>query len=202
MALETIGTVSAVVSLLGELEACGSNLRRFIRNVRYAKREIERIKTEVDVCIGLCTVFTSTVQHTKNQAMERARKKDFDNLERLIQGQAKIAHGQIRDLLDHLTPLHKRVRSSVVEQTWAKLRWHFSKDDLELPMATLGSVKGSLSLLSVIILLNDKISKVSQSKKFSEKEKERLTQEMYVISHCNKFYKLYRNTYKSDLEKR
>jgi hypothetical protein len=52
-----------------------------------------------------------------------------------------------------LKPLYRSDHATSLGKVLAKIRWHFTKDELQLPLAALGSVKASLNLLGTIAML-------------------------------------------------
>ncbi|KXG53176.1 uncharacterized protein PGRI_002260 [Penicillium griseofulvum] len=72
-----------------------------------------------------------------------------------------MAHDQIREISHKLKPLY-RGKSTSFEKFQAKIRWHFVKDDFQVPIATLGSVKSSLNLLTSLAMLDSAIANFSR----------------------------------------
>ncbi|KAJ5169818.1 uncharacterized protein N7500_002601 [Penicillium coprophilum] len=84
-----------------------------------------------------------------------------EKLDQRLRDQSKLAHDQIREITHKLRPLH-RGKSTGFTKLQAKIRWHFTKDDLQFPMATLGSVKSSLNLLTTLSLLDSAVASFSR----------------------------------------
>lgn len=157
--MEFLGAVSAGVSLFGELEACGKSLRRFSRDIRMAKKEVKLLKYEIANCRVLASIFEEAISPVENRVMQMAREK---NLDQRLRDQSRLAHDQIREITHKLKPLSRGRNSNGFEKFRAKVRWHFTKDDIQLPLAALASVKASLNLLSTLSILDSAITKLSK----------------------------------------
>jgi hypothetical protein len=152
--MEPVGVAFAAISLFGQLDACGKSLCRFSRDIRMAKNEVKLLKYEIANCRLLASIFEEVISPIQNTVMRMARQK---NLDQRLCDQSKMAHDQIREISQKLKPLY-RGKSTGFEKFQAKIRWHFVKDDFQLPMATLGSVKSSLNLLTSLVMLDSAIA--------------------------------------------
>jgi hypothetical protein len=175
--MEIIGAVSAGVSLFGELEACGKSLRRFSRDIRMAKKEVKLLKYEIANCRILASIFEA-ITPVENRVIRMAREK---NLEQRLRDQSRLAHDQIREITHKLKPLSPGRKSNGFEKFRAKVRWHFTKDDIQLPLAALASVKASLALLSTLSILDATITKHSKIPTSDLESKSQLLARMSVI---------------------
>ncbi|KGO47970.1 hypothetical protein PEX1_091580 [Penicillium expansum] len=119
-----------------------------------AKKEILLLKHEIANCRVLASIFEEVISPIQNNAMRIAREQ---NLDQRLQVQSKLAHDQIREIAYKLKPLHRR-NSAGFAKLRANIRWHFTKDDFQFPMATLGSVKASLNLLTSLSLLDSAVA--------------------------------------------
>ncbi|CAI7572033.1 unnamed protein product [Penicillium glandicola] len=156
--MEVAGIAFAIPSLFSELVACVKSLHRFSRDIRMAKKEVKLLRLEIENCRLLASIFEEVIRPIENKVMQIAR---ATNLEQQLREQSKLAHDQIRDIAHKLKPLH-RGKSSGLEKFRAKIRWHFTKDDFQFPMATLGSVKSSLNLLASFSMLDSAVANFSQ----------------------------------------
>ncbi|OQE43635.1 hypothetical protein PENCOP_c003G05902 [Penicillium coprophilum] len=156
--MEPVGVAFAAFSLFSELEACGKSLCRFSRDIRMAKKEVKLLKQEISNCRLLASIFEEVIRPVQNKVMQIARE---EKLDQRLRDQSKLAHDQIREITHKLRPLH-RGKSTGFTKLQAKIRWHFTKDDLQFPMATLGSVKSSLNLLTTLSLLDSAVASFSR----------------------------------------
>lgn len=152
--MEAVGLAFVATSLFSELEACSKSLCRFSRDDRMAKKEVKQLKHEIANCRVLASIFEEVISPIQNRVMRIARE---NNLDQRLREQSKLAHDQIRDISHKLKPLHRR-KSAGFEEFRAKIRWYFTKGDFQFPIATLGSVKASLNLLTTLSLLDSAIS--------------------------------------------
>ncbi|KAJ5374635.1 hypothetical protein N7517_006641 [Penicillium concentricum] len=152
--MEVAGLAFAAFSLFSELEACGKSLCRFSRDIRMAKKEVKLLKYEIANCRVLASIFEEVISPIQNNVMRIAREK---NLDQRLRDQSKLAHDQIREITHKLKPLH-RGKSTGFQKFRAQIRWHFTKDDFQFPMATLESVKSSLGLLASLSVLDSAIA--------------------------------------------
>ncbi|KGO73309.1 hypothetical protein PITC_086080 [Penicillium italicum] len=119
-----------------------------------AKKEVKLLKHEIANCRVLASIFEEVISPIQNNVMRIARE---HNLDQRLREQSKLAHDQIREITVKLKPLHRR-NSAGFEKFRAKIRWHFTKDDFQFPMATLGSVKASLNLLATLSVLDSAVA--------------------------------------------
>ncbi|KAH8696502.1 hypothetical protein BGW36DRAFT_462352 [Talaromyces proteolyticus] len=169
--MEVVGAVSALASLSGQMTKCGKELNTFCYNLRYARREIGMLKNEVNTCRSLTLMFDDTTEQIKGKVMEMALQHGVD---KMIREQASMAFKQIDRLLDRLTPLHEGSNSRPIEQLVAKVKWHFGKDSIQLPITTLMSVKISLILLAAILTLEKNVAEVLRNTALSDGERANL----------------------------
>ncbi|KAJ5971907.1 uncharacterized protein N7479_001825 [Penicillium vulpinum] len=152
--MEAVGLAFAAFSLFSELEACSKSLCRFSRDIRMAKEEVKLLRYEIANCRLLASIFEEVITPIQNNVMRLARE---NKLDQRLREQSKLAHNQIREITHKLQPLH-RGKSTGFEKFQAKIRWHFMKGDFQFPMATLGSVKASLHLLTTLSLLDSAVA--------------------------------------------
>ncbi|KAJ5503953.1 hypothetical protein N7463_006827 [Penicillium fimorum] len=148
--MEAVGVALAAISLFGELEACGESLCRFSRDIRMAKKEVKLLRYEIANCRVLASIFEEIISPIQNSVMRIAKE---NKLDQRLRDQSKLAHDQIREITHKLRPLH-RGTSTGLTKFRAKIRWHFTKDDFQSPMATLENVKSSLNLLATLSMLD------------------------------------------------
>lgn len=175
--MDVFSTAAAGVALLGQLDACSMSIHRFIRDFRMAREDLRLLRYEVHNCRILASMFFEAVAPISTRVMQQALKK---KLERRLQGQSKLAHNQIRAIKKKLKPLYHKNPANSFSKFLATVRWHFTKDDLQLPLAALGSVKASLSLLGTIAMLElatDNYSKVPEA---DSKKKLQILSRMFV----------------------
>ncbi|KAJ5779727.1 hypothetical protein N7457_007447 [Penicillium paradoxum] len=148
--METAGIAFAAMSLFYELEKCGKSLHGFSRDMHMPKKEVKLLKTEVNNCRVLASIFEETIKPVQGRVMQIARERD---LERSLASQSRLALEQILEITRKLRPLSRHKRTGL-ENFQAKIRWHFAKGDIDAPIAVLQTVKASLNLLSTLSILD------------------------------------------------
>ncbi|KAJ5740114.1 hypothetical protein N7533_012898 [Penicillium manginii] len=148
--MEAFSTVAAGIALLSQLDACSISLRRFARDFRMAEEDLRLLRYEVQNCRILASMFYDAVAPLPTRVMQQALEQKLDQR---LRRQSKLAHNQIRGIKLKLKPLYRSDHATSLGKVLAKIRWHFTKDELQLPLAALGSVKASLNLLGTIAML-------------------------------------------------
>ncbi|KAJ5778498.1 hypothetical protein N7520_001744 [Penicillium odoratum] len=133
--MEALGAVSSIFAIYNQLEECGKRLHRLKHDFRIAKQEVNLLADE---------------SPARKKVMELARKQQ---LEDTLSCQANFAFGQISEIVLKLEPLRKQSNASQFDQFIAKLRWHWTKDEVQLPLLTLNSVKISLTAFNCLFIL-------------------------------------------------
>ncbi|KAJ5594126.1 uncharacterized protein N7459_000334 [Penicillium hispanicum] len=178
--MDPFSTAAAAVALIGQLDACSKSLRRFTRNLRTAKEEIKLLRLEVRSCREIAGLFYDAVAQYETTALQKAQEK---NIDQQLREQSQLAHQQIRAILCRLGPLTKKRETSAFERIRAHVRWHFVKNDTCLPLATLGCVKGSLTLLGQVVLLDWFITNFSRIPESDSELKVQARSRMSVYTH-------------------
>ncbi|KAJ5088923.1 hypothetical protein N7456_012539 [Penicillium angulare] len=149
--MEAVGAVSSVFAIYNQLELCGKRLHRLKHNFRIAKEEVNLLTDEVSACQALFGIFRHVSRPLENRVMQLARQ---EKLEETLQSQAAFAYQQISEITSKLEPLRKQSNANRFDQFIAKLRWHWTKDDIQLPLLTLASVKISLTAFTCLLFLD------------------------------------------------
>ncbi|KAI2785826.1 hypothetical protein POX_h09587 [Penicillium oxalicum] len=92
-------------------------------------------------------------------------------LEKILNSQATLAFGHIDDIVLKLEPLKADANATRFDKFIAKLRWHLTKDEAQVPLITLNSVKLSLTALTCLLVLDSSMADL-RSQSISESEKE------------------------------
>ncbi|KAL5357230.1 hypothetical protein BJX96DRAFT_144092 [Aspergillus floccosus] len=166
--MEILGAVSAGVTLFSALESCSRNVRKCCRDVQCARTELRVIRNELSTCRYLAAYLDEVTNPIKGTVAKMCRQHKLDEK---IKEQGLMAQSQIQDLLDKMEPLRDGTKASVIKQFITKCKWHFFKEDIQLPMATLASVKSSLTLFTFLLLLDGKISEMNQTPKSNAGER-------------------------------
>jgi hypothetical protein len=172
MALIMTGGLESLPIQLGKY---ATSLYRFHRNVRYAGADIDMLRNEVKACRSLALMFNETTKEIQGQAKEKAHQSGVDQI---IVEQATEAYSRIGRLLKRLEPLQKSANSNPMEKLLAMIRWVIYKQEVQVPIVILGSVKSSLLLLSTILLLDNNVSKIRSDSTLSQTERESLLSTM------------------------
>ena len=149
--MEAIGTVASVFAIYNQLEQCGKRLHQLKHNFRVAKQEVNLLADEVSACQSLFGIFRHIGHPLENRVMQLAR---AQSLEKILNSQATFAFGQINEIVLKLEPLKKDTNASGFDKIIAKLRWHLTKDEVQVPLIMLSSVKISLTALTCLLVLD------------------------------------------------
>lgn len=174
--MATLITITGGFEILPiQLGQYARRLYRFYRTVQYAGSDIELLRKEVKVCRSLALMFNETTKEIQSPVKAKARESKID---RLIVEQSTEAYSRIERLLELLKPLHKGVNSNPIERLLAVIRWNFYKQEIQIPIASLASVKSSLQLLLTILMLDKNLSKIHTDSTLSKTERETLLSTM------------------------
>jgi hypothetical protein len=80
------------------------------------------------------------------------------HLEKILNSQATFAFGQIDDIVLKFEPLKKDTNASGFDKFIAKIRWHLTKDEVQVPLIMLSSVKLSLTAFTCLLVLDCSIA--------------------------------------------
>ncbi|KAJ5259332.1 hypothetical protein N7478_012313 [Penicillium angulare] len=149
--MEAIGAVSSIFAIYNQLEKCGKRLHRLKHNFRIAKQELNLLADEVSSCQSLFGIFSHISRPLDNKVMKLARQQQ---LEETLNSQATFAFGQIGEIFLRLEPLREHSNAGRFDQIIAKLRWHWMKDEVQLPLLTLVSVKITLTAFNCLLILD------------------------------------------------
>jgi hypothetical protein len=172
MALFITGGLESLPIQLGKY---ATSLYRFHRNARYAGADIDMLRKEVDACRSLALLFNESTKEIEGQAKEKARQSGIDQI---IVEQSTDAYSKIERLFKRLAPLQKSANSNPMEKLLAVIRWNIYRQEIQVPIVTLGSVKSSLQLLGTILLLDKNVSKVRFDSSLSQSERKSLLSTM------------------------
>lgn len=142
--MEAIGTVASVFAIYNQLEQCVKRLHQLKHNFRVAKQEVNLLADEVSACQSLFGIFTHISRPLEKRVMQLAGKQQ---LEKVLNSHAIFAFGQIDDIVLKLDPLEKDTNATLFDKFIAKLRWHLTKDDVQIPLITLSSLTAFICLL-------------------------------------------------------
>ncbi|KAJ5908310.1 hypothetical protein N7495_000992 [Penicillium taxi] len=132
---------------------------QWIPNFKCAKKEVQLLIDEVLTCQMLADIFSDTSSLLESRVMQLAYEKKLD---KLLQSQTISAREQIDHIMKRLKPLLDGDNDSRLNQCIAKVWWHFTKDETQVALVILGSVKSSLTLLSSLLTL-DSLVKILKS---------------------------------------
>lgn len=149
--MEVIGGVSSALAIYNQLEKCGKRLHRLKHNFRIAKQEVNLLEDEISSCQSLFGIFSHISRPLDNRVMILARQQQ---LEETLNSQAAFAFEQIVEIFLKLDPLRKQSNASRFDQIIAKLRWHWMKNEVQVPLLTLVSVKITLSAFNCLLILD------------------------------------------------
>ncbi|KAK5790598.1 hypothetical protein VI817_007885 [Penicillium citrinum] len=157
--MDLFSGVASVVTVCGQLETCVGGLRQLYISLRFAKRDVRQLLEEIYICQSLFGIFNNVTRPLGSEVMKMAHKRKLDQA---LRTQATSALEQINHIMTKFEPLIKESRPSSFEELLAKVRWHFTKQEIQALMITLNTVKYSLSLLSSLLALESSLASFSQ----------------------------------------
>lgn len=157
--MDLFSGVASVFAVCGQLEACINGLRQLYNTLKFAKRDVRQLIEEVYICQGLFGIFNDVTRPLGSGVMTLAREK---NLDEALQTQATSALEQINHIMTKFKPLMKDSSPSSFDELLAKVRWHFTKQEIQALMITFSTVKHSLGLLSCLLALESSLARFSQ----------------------------------------
>ncbi|KAF3402058.1 hypothetical protein F1880_009883 [Penicillium rolfsii] len=157
--MDGVSGVASVIAVCGLLEACIKGLRQLYNTLKFAKRDLRQLIEEVYICQGLFDIFEDVTRPLGSEVMRLAREKKLDEA---LQTQANSALQQIEQVITKFKPLLKDSSPSSFDELFAKIRWHFTKQEIQALMVTFSTVKNSLGLLSCLLTLESSLLRFSQ----------------------------------------
>lgn len=172
MALVFTGGLEGLPIQLGKY---AKSLYKFHRNSLYAIPDIDMLRKEVRVFCSIVVVFNESTKEIQSQTKEKIRKRELD---RMIVEQTTEAYRRIKMLLKRLEPLQESSKSNLLEKLFAMMRWNLSKEEIQIPIVTLASVKSSLQLLLSLLLMDKNVSKIQYDPTLTQDERKSLLSTM------------------------
>ncbi|KAJ5914861.1 hypothetical protein N7504_003744 [Penicillium tannophilum] len=157
--MDLFSGVASAFAVCGQLEACIKSLRQIYNTLKFAKRDVRQLMEEVGICQSLFSIFNDVTRPLGSGVMALAREKNLDGA---LQTQATSALEQINHMMTKFKPLMKGSSHSSFDELLAKVRWHFTKQELQAVLITFSTVKHSLSSLSCLLTLESSLAKISQ----------------------------------------
>lgn len=157
--MDLFSGVASVVTVCGQLETCVNGLRQLYITLKFAKRDVRQLMEEVYICQSLFGIFNDVTRPLGSEVMKVAHKEKLDEA---LQTQATSALEQIKHIMTKFKPLTEESSPSSFEELLAKVRWHFTKQEIQALMITLNTVKYSLSLLSSLLALESSLASFLQ----------------------------------------
>ncbi|KAJ5752175.1 hypothetical protein N7520_009092 [Penicillium odoratum] len=157
--MDPFSGITSGFAVCGQLEACIQSLRQLYNTLKFAKRDVRQLMQEVYICQGLFSIFNDITRPLGSTVMELAQEK---NLDEALQTQATSALDQINHVMTKFKPLMKGSSPSSFDELLAKVRWHFTKQEIQALMITFSTVKCSLNLLSCLLTLESSLAKFAQ----------------------------------------
>ncbi|KAJ5635223.1 uncharacterized protein N7484_008536 [Penicillium longicatenatum] len=157
--MDLFSGVVSVFAVCDQLEACINSLRQLYYTLKFAKRDVQQLIEEVYICRNLFNIFDNVTRPLGSGVMTLAREKKLDEA---LQTQATSALEQINHIMTKFKPLMKDSSPSSLDELLAKVRWHFTKQEIQALMITFSTVKHSLGLLSCLLALESSLARFSQ----------------------------------------
>lgn len=156
--MDLFSGVASVFAVCGQLETCINGLRQLYNTLKFAKQEVRQLIEEVYNCQILFGIFNDATRPMSSGVMILGREKKLD---KALQTQATAALRQINYIMTKFKPLIKNNSPGSFNELSARLRWHFTRQEIKALMHTLNTVKQSLSLLSGLLALENSLVSMS-----------------------------------------
>lgn len=153
--MDLFSGVASVATVCGQLETCVNGLRQLYITLKFAKRDVRQLMEEVYICQSLFGIFNDVTRPLGSEVMEVAHEEKLDEA---LQTQASSALEQTNHIMTKFKPLIEEGSLNSFEELLAKVRWHFTKQEIQALMITLNTVKYSLSLLSSLLALESSLA--------------------------------------------
>ncbi|KAJ5184562.1 hypothetical protein N7491_007568 [Penicillium cf. griseofulvum] len=173
--MEVFSGVASGVAIYNQLESCIRGLRRLYKNFKFAEQEIGQLIDEASICQSLSEIFNDISRPVKGRIIELAIEKKLD---KKLESQATSARKQIGHITTKLKPLMKGSASNRFDKLMAKIWWHYTREEMQALLATLGSVKLSLSLFTSLLALECSLNDSKRSSTTIQQHKALLVQIM------------------------
>jgi hypothetical protein len=181
-AIAVIGGVSAVFSISAEFWNLGSRLLKLAKRMHHARKEVQDISNEV--------LDFSKILRLLDETLESARNAE------IIVGRASAKKQLVDELVNHSRPLLKdfgRLRQKIKPLTRdqssnaftrmiARFRWSQNKSSMMYLRRALNSLKLTLNLLIVTIILGERIAECKRREERGENIPEQLKMKMCDLS--------------------
>lgn len=158
-AMEVLGGAAPGIVIYNQLETCTRGLHRLYRNFKFARKEVGQLMEEVSACQSLSEIFYDISRPLDTTVMKLVREKKLDNI---LKSQTSSAREQTDHIKAQLKPLMMGGKSGRFDQFLAKVCWHFTKHEGQALLATLGSVKHTLILLTCLLALDNSLARLSE----------------------------------------
>lgn len=175
--MEAIAGITAIGSLAsGFLQVC-KLVRRMIRTIRFAKKEMQKLRTELSLFSDLLERFSQCLTEASDVDNDLLDSIRAANIGSKIVRMANNALKEVKTLLHSVDPLCKDCDCSYFEQATALIHWTRRKSKLPLLFLDFNTVRTSaellLSTISVECLLKAlkklTVDNTSQREKLLEK---------------------------------
>lgn len=148
-----IGELAAVLGIAVQLGDFSQSLKRSLRTLTHAQKEVKDVYLEVSNFSSLLQLFRRTAKSIPSNASDLLQEAKSQKLiDKLIEQSSDV-----RDSIKEYTVKVKSLRkdkTTVIARCRARLQWFLNKGDVLLMRASMDSVKHSLNLFSIIIHLN------------------------------------------------
>ncbi|KAJ6098569.1 hypothetical protein N7467_000104 [Penicillium canescens] len=163
--MEAFGGAASAIAIYTQLEACIRGLRRLYKTFKFAEQEIGLLIAEVSACQSLSEIFNDVSRPLTGRVINLAIEKKLD---KTLESQAASARKQIGHITTKLKPLMKGSISNRFDKLMAKIWWHYTREETQALLATLGCVKLSLSVFTSLLALDCSLMESKQSSTTSQ----------------------------------
>ncbi|KAJ5827306.1 hypothetical protein N7447_004069 [Penicillium robsamsonii] len=169
--MEVFGGTASAIAIYNQLDACIRGLLRLYKTFQFAEQEIGQLIDEVSACQSLSAIFNDVTRPLTGRVINLAIEKKLD---KTLESQAASARKQIGHIMKKLKPLMKGSISNRFDKFMAKIWWHYTREETQALLATLGCVKLSLSVFTSLLALDFSLVESKQSSATSQQHHEAL----------------------------
>lgn len=149
-----IGAIAACDQLINEFTATYRALRRAYKAIRYAKEDIEKIKTRTWIVLKVWRTFRELMTDVKKNKELSVDLKGYRSLNRKLKRQAEEVIAKIRAVLDDLDPLSANKQVPVSKQLYTKFKWFIrKKEEIQLLYVDMELLTGYMHVFVQLVQL-------------------------------------------------
>lgn len=177
-AIAVIGGVSAVFSISAEFWNLGSRLLKLAKRMHHARKEVQDISNEVLSFSKILRLLDETLESARNAEIIVGRASAKKQLVDELVDQSRPLLKDFGRLRQKLKPLTRDQSSNAFTRMIARFRWSQNKSGMMYLRRALNSLKLTLNLLIVTIILGERIAECKRREERGENIPEQLKMKM------------------------